>query len=77
MPDLVDGRTAVMREKESKTTIRVRCLGVRKQVDRILKVVVAAKEVISSMANMGSDPCWNTLGWTLRTPPCESNNTSA
>ena len=52
MPDLVDGRTAVMREKESKTTIRRRRLEVRKRVDRILKVVVAAKEVISSMASM-------------------------
>lgn len=61
MADLVERKLAAMRDREWRITIKGKPLEVRKQVDRVLKTVVAAKDFVSSIASM--DPVHAGLPW--------------
>lgn len=52
MADLVERKLAAMRDKEWKISVRGKPVEVRKQVDRVLKTVLAAKDFVSSVASM-------------------------
>jgi hypothetical protein len=61
MASLVEKKLAAMRDKEWKITVRGKSLEIRKQVDRVLKIVLAGKDLISSAASM--DPIHAGLPW--------------
>lgn len=61
MADLVEKKLAAMRDREWKITVGGKPLEVRKQVDRVLKTVMAATDFISSVASM--DPVHAGLLW--------------
>lgn len=61
MASLVEKKLAAMRDKEWKITVRGKSLEIRKQVDRVLKIVLAGKDLITSAASM--DPVHAGLPW--------------
>ncbi len=61
MASLVEKKLAAMRDKEWKITVRGKSLDIRKQVDRVLKIVLAGKDLITSAASM--DPIHAGLPW--------------
>ncbi len=61
MSALVDKKLAAMNERQWRVRVCGRSVEVREQVDRIVKVVLVAKDFVSSVANM--DPVHAGLPW--------------
>ena len=61
MSALVDEKLAVMNEKQWRVRVCGRSVEIREQVDRVVKVVLVAKDFLSSVASL--DPIYAGLPW--------------